>query len=87
MLRVICINDSNRPKQIPPEKWIKKGEIYTVIATTSMNIQRNKIGLKLAEIELGQSCFPYEYFDADRFAIVDPSTVISKEQEVSLEEI
>ena len=87
MLRVICINDSNRPKQIPPEKWIKKGEIYTVIATTSMNIQRNKIGLKLAEIELGQSCFPYEYFDADRFAIVDPSIVISKEQEVSLEEI
>ena len=41
MLRVTCINDSNRPKQIPPEKWIVKGEHYTVIATTMMNIQRN----------------------------------------------
>ena len=57
------------------------------IATTMMNIQRNKIGVKLAEIELGQSCFPYEYFDAERFAIVDPSKVTSKEQELSLEEV
>jgi hypothetical protein len=86
-MKVVCINDANRPKQIPPEKWIKEGEVYTVIATTMMNIQKNKIGLKLAEIELGQSCFPYEYFDAERFAIVDPSKVISKEEELSLEEV
>ena len=64
---VECINDSNRPKQVPVEKWIVKGNIYTVIATTHMNLQRNKIGLKLQEIELDQSCFPYEYFDADSF--------------------
>lgn len=86
-MKVVCINDRNRPKQIPPEKWIKKDEIYTVIATTMMNIQRNKVGLKLAEIELGQSCFPYEYFDAERFAIVDPSKVNFKEHEISLEEV
>ena len=78
MLRVTCINDSNRPKQIPPEKWIVKGEHYTVIATTMMNIQRNKIGLKLAEIDLGQSCFPYEYFDADRFAIATEAPVLKE---------
>lgn len=73
-----CINDSNRPKQIPPEKWIVKGEHYTVIATTMMNIQRNKIGLKLAEIDLGQSCFPYEYFDADRFAVATETPVLKE---------
>lgn len=77
-MRVKCINDSNRPKQIPPEKWIKEGEIYTVIATTMMNIQRNKLGVKLAEIELGQSCFPYEYFDADRFAITSETPVLKE---------
>lgn len=77
-MRVKCINDSNRPKQIPPEKWIVKGEVYTVIATTLMNIQRNKVGLKLAEIDLGQSCFPYEYFDADRFAITTETPVLKE---------
>lgn len=75
-MKVTCINDSNRPKQIPPEKWIVKGQTYTVISTTLMNIQRNKVGVKLAEIELGQSCFPYEYFDADRFAITEVSPVL-----------
>jgi len=80
-MRVTCINDSNRPKQIPPEKWIVKGEVYTVVSTTMMNIQRNKVGLKLAEIDLGQSCFPYEYFDADRFAITT-ETPVMKEAEL-----
>jgi hypothetical protein len=80
MLKVTCINDSNRPKQIPVDKWIKKGETYTVIATTMMNIQRNKVGVKLAEIELGQSYFPYEYFDADRFAIATEAPVLKEEK-------
>lgn len=83
-MKVVCINDSNRPKQIPPEKWIVKGQTYTVISTTLMNIQRNKVGVKLAEIELGQSCFPYEYFDADRFAITTESPVL---QEAELETV
>lgn len=79
-MRVVCINDNNRPKQIPVDKWIKKDETYTVIATTMMNIQRNKVGVKLAEIELGQSCFPYEYFDADRFAIAKETPVLKEEK-------
>lgn len=83
-MKVTCINDSNRPKQIPPEKWIVKGQTYTVVSTTLMNIQRNKVGVKLAEIELGQSCFPYEYFDADRFAITEVSPVL---QEAELETV
>jgi len=77
---VECINDGNRPKQVPAEKWIVKGQRYTVIATTQMNLQRNKIGLKLKEIDLDHSCFPYEYFDADRFKIVQPETVVAKQE-------
>ena len=79
-MQVECINDGNKPKQVPTEKWIVKGQIYTVIATTSMNLQRNKIGLKLKEIELDQSCFPYEYFDADRFKIVQPEISVTKQE-------
>jgi hypothetical protein len=79
-MRVVCINDNNRPKQIPVDKWIKKDETYTVIATTMMNIQRNKVGVKLAEIELGHSCFPYEYFDADRFAIAEELPALKEEK-------
>jgi len=79
-MQVECINDGNKPKQVPTEKWIVKGQIYTVIATTSMNLQRNKIGLKLKEIELDQSCFPYEYFDADRFKIVQPEISVAKQE-------
>lgn len=66
-MKVICIDDSRKPKQIPQEKWIKKGQIYTVIGGASLSIQRNKVGLKLKEVELDHSCFPYKYFDADRF--------------------
>ena len=80
-MRVICVDDSRKPKNIPPEKWIKKGAIYTVIASSSMNIQRNKIGLKLKEIELDQSCFPYEYFDADRFKLLEFENKLVEEQE------
>lgn len=79
MKTVICINDKNRPKQIPADKWIKEGESYTVVSVTLMNVQRNKLGLKLAEIELGQSCFPYEYFDADRFAVPAEEKVLKQE--------
>ena len=85
-MKVICINDRNRPKQVPIEKWIKEGEMYTVTKTTLMNIQRNKIGFKLAEIELDQSCFPYEYFSADRF-VMAPEVQVKAHQEVKLEEV
>ena len=27
----ICIDDSNKPIEIPSEKWLKKGQRYTVL--------------------------------------------------------
>jgi hypothetical protein len=68
-MQVICINDSNKPKQVSENKWIKKGNTYTVIASVKLNLQLGKIGFKLKEIELDHSCFPYEYFDSERFAL------------------
>ena len=67
MVECICINDSNRPKEIPANKWVKKGEPYTVIFTVTV-LPQKQLAFHLAEIELDESCHPYEYFLAHRFA-------------------
>lgn len=68
-MQVVCINSSNRPARIPENKWIKEGETYTVVFAVKLNVQKNKIGYRLKEIELDESCFPYQYFDSERFGL------------------
>jgi len=80
-MQVICINSSNRPARIPENKWIKKGELYTVLYTVNMSIQVNKIGYKLEEIDLDESCFPYQYFDSNRFAVINTNQIKEVEEE------
>lgn len=84
-MQVICINDSNRPSRIPIEKWVKKGEEYTVEYAVSLSLQVGKVGYKLKEIELDHSCFPYEYFDSERFALKSKVSEKVKEEELNLE--
>jgi hypothetical protein len=67
MIECICINDSDRPKEIPVNKWVKKGEPYTVIYTVTV-LPQKQLAFHLAEIELDESNLPYEYFLAYRFA-------------------
>ena len=86
-MKVVCIRDENKPKNIPQEKWVVKGSIYTVIHVISMSIQIGKLGYKLAEIDLDQTCFPYEYFSADRFRPVQESDVTVLEEELDLEHV
>lgn len=62
----ICINDSNRPKEIPQSKWVNEGEKYTVIYTVTV-LPQKQLGFHLAEIELTDNELPYEYFLASRF--------------------
>jgi len=66
---VICINNKDRPDGIPLSKWIKESEIYTVTEVTRMRMQGGKLGFKLAEVNI-DDCFPYQYFDASRFALL-----------------
>jgi len=86
-MQVICIDDSKKPNQIPQEKWIKKGQIYTILSVTQMSIQRGKLGFKLVEIELDNSCFPYEYFSADRFLPVEQVEAPALHEELDLEHV
>lgn len=67
MIKCICINDKGRPKSIAPDKWIKKEQEYTIVFASFLKPQ-NELGLQLKEVDLDDSCFPYEYFLANRFA-------------------
>ena len=49
-MQVICINDLNKPSQIPDNKWVKKGNVYTVTYASSMSIQVNKLGFRLSSL-------------------------------------
>lgn len=85
-MKVICLNDKNRPNEVPASRWIKKDEEYTIISVAFMTIQ-NTYGCKLAEIN-NDDLFPYQYFALNRFAIsrTEIETAI-KEQELELEEV
>ena len=67
--KVICINDSNKPNDIPQSQWVKKGSIYTVTKVVKMLIQDGIYGFELAEINL-EGCAPYKYYSAERFGII-----------------
>jgi hypothetical protein len=67
MIKCICIDDSKKPKQVPDHKWIKKGEQYHVVFTITVLPQR-QLAFELHEITLDESCHPFEYFAAKRFA-------------------
>ena len=64
---VICINDADKPDQISAEQWIKKGEKYTVVKVVKLKIG-NKLAFSLDEKPLSEDNFPYEYWNAERFA-------------------
>jgi len=66
----MCVNDENKPNDIPQSKWIKKGKIYNIIFSRTV-LPQKQLGFMLYEIELDESCAPYEYFLATRFAFTD----------------
>lgn len=65
---ITCIDDSDKPKEIPNNKWIKKDSEYELIFIAWCKPQECQ-GFSLAEIELDDSCLPYEYFRSSRFSI------------------
>lgn len=69
MIRCACIDDSGRPNDIPKDKWVKKGELYTIIFAIVV-LPQNQLAFQLEEVDLDESCAPYEYFLANRFAFL-----------------
>ena len=67
-VRIICINDKNKPKEIPQSLWVKEQELYHILMI-KYSIPSKTMAYSLEEIELDESCAPYEVFDHKRFAI------------------
>lgn len=67
MITCVCIDDKNRPSKIPESKWVKEGSEYTLVFAMVVLPQR-QLGLQFYEIDLDDSCSPFQYFLADRFA-------------------
>ena len=77
---MVCIDSSNKPAKVPVEQWIKEGEVYTVIKIVKMGLQDKKYGVLLKEVQMSVDCFPYEYYDADRFIPLDMRVYEAKEK-------
>ena len=75
--RAMCINDADRPGDIPTSQWLKVNRLYTVVEMKKLLIQGGKIGFKLAEINLN-GCAPYEFYLSDRFALVFDQKIIAE---------
>jgi hypothetical protein len=70
MIKVMCVDDSNRPKEIPHSKWVEVGKWYTIIHVSKHTKQNGIKGVTLSEICLDESCAPYEAFRLDRFGFL-----------------
>jgi hypothetical protein len=81
-MKVICIDSSNKPTKIPIEQWIKEGEVYTVVKVVKMGLQDGRYGVLLEEVQISADCFPYEYYDLNRFLPIDLLVHHGREEEV-----
>jgi hypothetical protein len=80
-MKIMCINDKNKPAEIPANKWVVSGEIYTIIGVQPL-LSSNSMGFELAEIKLGEECFPYHYFNPERFIPIEQSEIDAIDAEI-----
>ena len=86
-MKAICIDSSNKPAKVPIEQWVKEGVVYTIIKVVKMGLQDGKYGVLLKEVQISADCFPYEYYDAERFIPLDIRLhQVEEEREEVLEE-
>lgn len=68
MIECRCIDDKNRPSDLPLSKWVKEEEKYHITFVT-LCLPQKVFGYSLYEKPLGPECSPYEYFISTRFAV------------------
>jgi hypothetical protein len=69
MIQCICIDDSNKPREIPKNKWCEIRKVYHITHIYIHPNQGNIQGCDIYELPLDESCAPYETFKLSRFAI------------------
>ena len=87
-MKVICIDNSKKPKNVPVEEWVQEGDTYTVTRIVRMGLQKNTYGYLLKEVQLSSRSFPYELYDATRFLPIELLSEIKEEkkEEINIEE-
>lgn len=80
-MKVLCVDDTNKPKKIPNDQWIKEGETYTVTRIVRLALQQDRFGFILKEVQL-VDCFPYEYYDSNRFIPVNDKADVEMKKSV-----
>jgi hypothetical protein len=87
-MKVICIDNSKKPKNVPVEEWVQEGDTYTVTRIVRMGLQKDTYGFLLKEVQLSSRSFPYELYDATRFLPIELLSEIKEEkkEEINIEE-
>ncbi len=67
MIKCLCIDAENKPSVIPADKWLEEGREYTLAFSMTV-LPQKKLAFQLEEIELDDSCSPFTWFLARRFA-------------------
>ena len=67
-MKIICINDKNKPLSIPQKSWIKEKQWYTLEYIAWCKPQKCQ-GFGLSEIHLNEENTGFAYYKADRFGI------------------
>lgn len=81
---VICIDDRNRPQDVPASLWPVKGNPYTIIGFHKM-LRYGVIGVSLAEMDI-TACHPYKYYLESRFAPADALKSLHEEADRLLQQ-
>jgi hypothetical protein len=68
MIPALCIDSSNRPKEIPMGKWIQSGFKYH-ITHVFFHEKQGIQGCTLHEVRLGAESTPYISYRLSRFAL------------------
>jgi len=67
MVKIICLNDKDKPESIPDSKWIREGEEYTAVRVMYLTLQ-SVLAVQLNEIE--DNTAPYfGWFTISRFGV------------------
>ena len=85
-MKAICIDDTGKPSKIPQSEWIVEGKTYTITKIVRMNLQKDKFGVVLKEVQLSSQSFPYELYDAARFLPLDILANMEEKEEVTVKE-
>lgn len=71
MVKALCINNKNKPKEISNSFWLEEGKTYTIeYIYRSLNPNSfNELMVELKEVKMDNSCLPYQYYSLKRFGI------------------